>query len=142
LILKAFHIILAFLLLISTSGFMVSKHFCQGELKSIALLVQATPCHQNKAMKHCPMHAASDQNGEQESKGCCDTENDFVKAENEQLATEMEPHLIDYPVLLAVLAVLVGLEVVEEDAKTRQFLTYKPPLLVCDLPVRLQTFLC
>jgi hypothetical protein len=121
---------------------MVSKHFCRGELKSIALFVQATPCHQNKAMKHCPMHAASDQSGEQESKGCCDTENKFVKSENEQLATELVSHLTDFPVLLAVLSVLVGLEAADEDHKTRQFLTYKPPLLVCDLSVRLQTFLC
>jgi hypothetical protein len=122
---------------------MVSKHYCRGELKSVSLFVKATPCHENKKMKRCPMHSSDSDQKKDNGNGCCDTENDLFKVENDQIETAISFDLTDYPVFFAVLSIIVpGLEINDEDNKTRHFFTYKPPLLVYDLPVSLQTFLC
>lgn len=123
---------------------MMSKHYCGGELKSVALFAEAEPCHQNKQMKSCPLHGAMPEDGTAtaSSKGCCDTVTDFLKVEDEQVEASLSFDLLDYPALVAVLAVVVGWEPTVEDDKTLQYFTYQPPLLVYDLPVSLQTFLC
>lgn len=141
---KVFHIILAFLLLVSSTGLVVSKHYCGGDLKSTALFAEAAPCHQDKQMKSCPVHGTMPVSNEDAppKKGCCDTETDFVKVDDDQVEASLEFSLLDYPVLFTVLTVIVGLKPVEEDNKTRHYFTYKPPLLVCDLPLSLQAFLC
>ncbi len=41
---KASHIILSMLLLIATIGFVVSKHYCNGQLVSVTLLHEAHSC--------------------------------------------------------------------------------------------------
>ncbi|MCI5092686.1 hypothetical protein [Phaeodactylibacter sp.] len=141
---KAFHILLAVLLLISSTGLVLSKHYCNGDLKSTALFAEAAPCHQNKKLKSCPAHGTmpvSDEDAPQK-KGCCDTETDFVKVDDDQVEASLEFNLFDYPALFATLVVLAGFSPVDEDDKSRHYFTYKPPLLICDLPVRLQTFLC
>ena len=74
-------------------------------------------------------------------KNCCDTETTFVKVENEQLEVSLELDVKDYPALFATLVIIIGLVPVENDIKTTNYLTYKPPLLVYNLPVSLQTFL-
>ncbi len=45
--LRVLHIGLAFLILISSTGITVHKHYCQKELKSMALLVKSEKCEDN-----------------------------------------------------------------------------------------------
>lgn len=121
----------------------MSKHYCGGELKSTALFEKAAPCHQNKQMKHCPVHGTMTTSGEDTPRenDCCNTESELIKQDTEQVELSMEFSLSEHPAVIAVLIVLSGLDLVKVDNKSTHFQAYKPPLVVCDLPVRLQTFL-
>lgn len=138
---KVFHILLAVLVFVSSSGLVFSKHYCQGVLKNTSLFVEATPCHGATKVAICPRHAPAQEDGINK-KGCCDTQTDFLKVEDAQLSTAADFLTFDTPALLAALFFFLPFEVIAVDDKTQHHLHYKPPLIVCDLPVSLQTFLC
>jgi hypothetical protein len=140
---KVFHILLALLVFVSSSGLVFSKHYCQGELKNTSVFVEAAPCHGVSKAAKCPRHApAQEDNTGLDKKDCCDTQTDFLKVEDAQLSASADLLSLGSPALLAVLFSFLPFEVIAADTKTRHDLHYKPPLLVCDLPVSLQTFLC
>ena len=97
---------------------------------------------QQAEKRKCPHHPVTA--SQQESrKSCCDTTVDFLQLEDEQLAQNATLLNLTAPALVTSLQVALGvLAVVEEDHKTYHYRNYKPPLLVCDLPVSFQTFLC
>ena len=133
---KATHIILAVLLFISSAGFVVNKHYCQNELKSMALFHKAEPCHQDKATKSCPMHSS----GEKEKKDCCDDKTEYVKATDEQIAPSFQIDLQYAPALVAAIFVVFNIERPALDSNTLHYLSYKPPIVLNDLSVLLQVF--
>ncbi len=130
------HIILSFLVLFSSTGLLVNQHFCRSELKHTALFAPAKRCHA-QAMANCPMHAAA----QKEQKGCCDDESHFLKHKQEQVHSETE--LAKAPAAMALPAPCTAFQgsLPSIDKQTIQYLNYKPPLIVCDLSVSLQTFL-
>ena len=139
---RGLHIVLAFLVFISSSGLVLSQHFCRGELKSTAVFAEATPCHQATAKRACPHHPPA-QPTTASKKGCCDTTTDFLQMDADQLsATLLVPNLA-VPVL-GLLPAEFGLLLEEPSAAKSavHYLHYKPPLLVCDVTINLQTFLC
>lgn len=134
------HIALAVLVFISSTGLVLSRHYCRDELKSLALFAKAKSCHEADPMAHCPVHGhAMPMDDERD---CCDDEVDFLKVDDErQLSSaEWQPHL---PLALSAV-VAFGLPLEDQTAGRGPipYLHYKPPLLVRDLPVRLQTFRC
>ena len=136
---RLIHIVLAFLFFISSTGLVINKHYCQNELKNMALFVKAEGCHTMKQMS-CPMHSSpEDENPE---KGCCDDETEYVKVDEEQQIQPSEINIQVNPVLMSVLFVTLNLDWPSLDKQSIHYLNYKPPLIVCDLPVSLQTFLC
>lgn len=66
-----FHIVIALLICIFTSGIVVSKHFCSGKLVSVSF---------NKSSDHC----CSD------SCDCCDDENLFLRIDDEFYLEEFQ----------------------------------------------------
>lgn len=107
----------------------------------MAIFFEAEVCHKEKAMASCPMHSAEN-NNKKESKGCCDDETKYVKSETDQYIPSSEVEINLNPVLLSALFVKLHIELPSIDTQSPQYLNYKPPLIVCDLPIRLQTFLC
>ena len=67
------HIILSFLLLTSTIGLAVSKHYCGGEVETVSLFTDAESC--------CDMD------------GCCHNEHDFFQVKTDFAAAQ----IIDAP---------------------------------------------
>ncbi len=59
------HILVAMMVILSTTGMTISKHYCQKQLKGIAILVDAENCHET-TQKSC--HKS---NSEATPKGCC-----------------------------------------------------------------------
>lgn len=88
------------------------------------------------------MHSANSHDNEPESKNCCENETVYVKSEADQHISASVADIKLNPVLLSVLFVALQIELPSSDAQSLSYLNYKPPSLVCDLPVRLQTFLC
>ncbi len=108
----------------------------------MALFFEAKPCHQAKMMANCPLHSTGEHKGDQESKDCCDDKTTYVKSEIDQLVSTSEVEANFTPVLLNVLLVALRIEFPTIDSQSLHYLNYKPPLIVWDLPVSLQTFLC
>lgn len=119
---------------------MLNKHYCKGELKSVALFSKAEPCHSKKAVTSCPFHPPSDEE-QPEKKGCCDDESELIKLDEEVEVPQLNLDLADHPQLVAALLVTVNLLSVSSDRKTLHYLNYKPPLIVRNLFTSLQTFL-
>lgn len=139
---RLFHITLAALLLISSSGLVLSQHFCRGELKSSALFIEAASCHAQPTRKHCPHHPPAEQTAKP-IKGCCDTTVDFLQLDSEQLAADSSLPVFQTAIALCIPGMQLGnISPIDSDYQQPHYLHYKPPLLVRDFPVSLQTFLC
>ena len=80
------HLFLATLVLLGSAGATINRHFCGGELKSVALFGRAEKCHQDQAKKHCPFHPApTEEPGDKED--CCDDETELVQLDDQERTT-------------------------------------------------------
>jgi hypothetical protein len=139
---RATHIILAVLVFFSSAGLVLNKHFCQDELKSVALFSKATSCHAGKTMINCPVHGQMEMPGSSEPQGCCDDTTDYVKSETDQLIQQLSLDLESQIALLNIAIFSATIQLLPITKQSVQYLNYKPPLIICDLPVELQTFRC
>lgn len=126
---------LAFLLLLGSLSLTVNRHFCMGELKSVALFVEAEACA-HAAAPVCPMHAKTDTDN-----NCCDDEHELVEADDDR-------QLIDAPSLpltysqLSLPGLLPCKPAVHPRSRKESSLeNYRPPPLVVDAPRQYQVYL-
>lgn len=133
---KIFHIVLAFLLYLGSAGVLINRHYCREQLKASAFFLPAEKCHHGAV---CPMHASSPESGE---KGCCSDRSERVQLDVQQevVSSVDLPSLRPAPLAQAPSIFLQAK--LEADVRHPHFLHYKPPLIVYDLPVALQTFRC
>lgn len=134
------HILLASLVLLSSTGLVTHMHFCQNELENYSFFLEPDTCPKEVVKIPCPMHEGMEIEMESE-KGCCDDETHYVKLSIEQEAQSLH---IDYitDFLFAYLPNTLGLTEAEFYLKSAHYLNYKPPLITCDVQSRLQVFLC
>ncbi|MBK7478040.1 MAG: hypothetical protein IPN74_07220 [Haliscomenobacter sp.] len=94
------HVALAALLLLSSAGITLNKHFCQGELRSQALFVQPPSCHAQAAAGRpaCPFHDSAPSPKEDAENGCCDDQSIFLKQDGPQ-----QVHTFDWKLSLPAL---------------------------------------
>jgi len=118
-------ILLAALMLVGTSGFKVEKFYCGTHLQSIHIFTSSTPC-------------CSKSN---QAEGKCHTETEYVKADlNGDLPILSQK--IDQPTTsLAILEVFVQYLFNPINTTVVKYLNYKPPLMLLDIPVLIQSFL-
>lgn len=141
LIRKSLHILLAFLVWISSTGLITHLHYCKSELANISFYLLPDPCPEETVKVSCHAHM---QHKEQPApKGCCDDETDFVKINVEQAAHsfQLDPPPLE-PVSLGLLFAKQVPIIKNGDSATPHYLNYKPPLLIYELHIRLETFLC
>lgn len=137
---KSLHIILAFLLLISTSGFSISTHFCQKQLQDLQFFCQAKTCGELQSQKES-CHKTSSEQPQACKKGCCESKSDFYQLDLDQQTTSTTFKPLSIKVLTALLFTLFNIELPSADKKSSDYFNYKPPLIVCDYTAELQTFL-
>lgn len=137
---KALHIILAFLLLTSTSGFSISTHFCQSQLQDLQLFCQAKTCGELQAQKES-CHKVADDKPKACKKGCCESKSDFYQLDIDQQIASTTFKPLNIKALTAILFTLLSIELPSADKKSTDYFNYKPPLIVCDYTAELQTFL-
>jgi len=144
------------MMLVSSVGFSADFHFCQGEFKNFALFVKAKSCHEIAAMhaschggkkktKSC--HQSEEKNtkvscGGEEKDGCCTNNTELV-----QLDTDYSygGHGIENSVDVVDLLAIVPTEIKLTHSNfsyPSAYQNYKPPLLVNDLRIQFQSFLC
>lgn len=141
LLFRLFHIILAVVVFFSSTGVVLSKHYCQNELKSVAIFHKAKACHKQHAMKSCPFHPGMMIPASEADKNCCDDETSYFQDEAEWFAQPGSFHLVKILSPAQLIDYSCPAPVVWEKSSTH-YLNYKPPLIAFDRPIRFQQFLC
>ncbi len=121
------NIALALLILASTTGVTLHKHYCMGHVKNIALMHEAVSC-QNEVEMNMP-------------DDCCkDTIEEFQVEELNKTAFnfDISPDLY---LISALSYYLIDLDLESSLSTQTAFLNYKPPLIERDIPVTIQSFL-
>jgi hypothetical protein len=126
---------LAMLVLVSSSSFMVNMHFCGGHVQSVSLIEEAAqcpmevlpPCHKKMAVK---------------KSGCC--QDKHVTFEGKDFNTQVQ----DFSMLtwqainwVATLPMIMEVIQVNEALAYSNQTPYKPPIVERDIPVLVQSFL-
>ncbi|HPW64475.1 MAG TPA: hypothetical protein PLJ13_19450 [Cyclobacteriaceae bacterium] len=127
---------IALLVLVSSSSFIVNMHFCGGQVQSFSLIeeaascpmeVQLPPCHKKMAVK---------------KSGCC--EDKHVAFEGKDFNTQIQ----DFSMLtwqsinwVATLPMIMEVIQVNESLVFSNHTPYKPPIVERDIPVLVQSFL-
>lgn len=149
---RLLNIILALLIITSSTGFVINQHYCQGELKETAFMVKAKTCHDRSSVSNhsgpmanmpanCPMHQTNNPSSCEEKKDCCNDETEFVKLDIDQEISSFKLPKIYGPVMAAILVFSYQMDYLSPNLSPVPYLNYKPPLIVCDMPASLQTFL-
>lgn len=137
---NSFILFLAGLLLFGSVGLPVNRHFCGGELKSVAIFGAAEKCHKEQAKPHCPFHPAPAATEAGKQKGCCDDEHELVQVDDQQQTVADA-----LPALVAILPVFPPLRFHylaphPRPRKNTNFENYRPPPLVQDVVREFQVF--
>ena len=124
-------IILALLVLVSSTSIMVGYHICMDEVQNIALFSKADGCEKEKNLPPCHRHTNAP---------CCDDETVIHKGDD--FKATIQPHVIaPASVDLALPLVLVSEIIPAAPFARMQYYNYDPPLRSCDLTVAHQVFL-
>jgi len=128
-------------------GFVIQKHYCNNELRDVSFLFKSDTCDMLSAMKApCPMHAEhrSPQNEEQSSheNDCCKDTVEVLKPVQDLQAKIALSQLELDPVFIGIVAMVLKLVIPKKNKLSHPYQHYKPPILVYDLSLSLQTFLC
>jgi len=139
---------MAMLMLLSSTGFSIDLHYCQGQIKTFSLTGKARSCHEQVAKDHCKnkkksCHAASvnQDEVEQSQKNCCSNKTIQIDGNDEvkKISTvEISPTQIQF--ITAFVQVYL-LEYTNLNKVIIPHLNYIPPLLNKDIPVLVQSFL-
>lgn len=128
-------VMLALLVLVSSSSFMVNMHFCGGHVQSISLVNEAAPCPMEVQLPPCHKEMAV------KKSGCC--EDKHVAFEGKDFNAKVQDfsllnwQAINWVVTLPIMEVIQ----VNEALAFSNHTPYKPPIVERDIPVLVQSFL-
>ncbi len=135
---------LSVMVILASVGIMVSKHYCQGDLKNFALFVKAKQCHDistHKTKTHChPGKNTCQKSKKKEGKKCCENKTVFLETDD-FISTMASPKINPEFQLIAVAFILYNDLLFSTEKRSVKFLNYKPPLIELDIPVLVQSFL-
>lgn len=124
---KILNIFLALLLLLSTSGVTLHKHYCMGRLKNIAVFQEAESCIAKMGMER--------------AMDCCEDVKEELKVTDLNKVSfgfSLTPQLH----LLAVIAyIFIDWDLFSNVNRHFPYVNYKPPLIDPDITVLVQSFL-
>jgi len=124
-------VLLALLVLISSTSFMVGMHLCMGDVQSVAVFAKAEGCEKEQNLPPCHRHQTAP---------CCEDEV-FVHDADEFKSTTGLQIVPELSLALPQLHVLIS-EIISDVAVFRtEFISYDPPLRSYDLTVAHRTFL-
>jgi len=140
---------MAFMLLLSSTGFSIDLHYCQGDIKSFSLFGTAKSCHAKAEKSHCSKnkmtcHSAMAETGEVDDaqRKCCSNKSIEVSPDMDTqkiIAEQLTETNITF--ISAFVAVFCIGEIFDLAKLIIPHLNYIPPLLDKDIPVLIQSFL-
>lgn len=145
--LKILHLILAFNILLSSSGVMVFEHLCQMRGKKIAYFVQPKSCCQKRIQLESSCCAKTEVASAEEKLSrtpCCKDKSAFFKADpNSSIQKIIHFSAFSPAILPSVLNPLpVIVDLLPHNQKILRFYLYKPPPRSRDIPLLVRSFRC
>ena len=147
---KIFSLTMAFVMLITTTGFSLDLHFCQGHIMNASVFGKAKSCHmmakQNKS-SHCKkMDALTSDSDSTFSdtclKGCCNNKTLVIERSEINKTSPLSSTFKDYQIQFIISFTSSYLIFQELIPSTYiRFRRYKPPLPVRHIFVLFQSFL-
>ncbi len=142
------HIVTIFNVMLSTTGVVLNRHFCQDQLQRVAFFVDASSCHfETTTSFSCHQNeAAACTHGDMHEDGCCHDDSQYLHQDDSQkVPPSISEWVLTLPVLSAILAPgwLGDLWVsAVQDASLHA--RYRPPDRLCpsERPALLQVFRC
>lgn len=136
-------LIFAALILVMSSGFVINKHYCAGELQTLAINHTPESCHERPVEKEPPPCHKEIQKGvchTVPSDNCCRNESETVKTDQYTLDyTQWESNV---PVLIFHVPLLKTLLPIHESTFNKSLLAEEsPPRLPQNIRVLFQSFL-
>lgn len=139
-------LIMACLMFVTSAGFAIDMHFCQGKLKSVSFFGKAKSCHDmvDKSMENCPHHQKMMTGKEAclEDKDCCSNKTVYFQSDQDQelqksdfvISTSLQQFVLAYVAVFLSSDYTIAHEAIP-------FAHYKPPLIQKDIPIFHQSFL-
>ncbi len=138
-------VVMAILILFSSTGIVVSKHLCEGELMDVAWFTTAEPCEHSSAATtmQCPVHEGMIIHPDNQNNDCCEDTKDLVKDENPQMNVKDRIEGNNQPVVVLLVNFLININT-SFNLSSGNLLAnnlHVPPLIDQDIPVMYQSFL-
>lgn len=135
---------LAFLVFVTSAGFSIDMHFCGNHLKSFSFMGKAKNCFELAKMGNCSKHKQSETavpDCEMTKKDCCHNKTINLQADltadvpvaDGVMSMQLQTFIFSYVVAFYTDPLV--------DTATSTYKLYKPPLLLRDIPVLIQSFL-
>lgn len=125
-------VLLALLVLVSSTNFMVGVHFCSGQIQNIALFTKAEGCAKEQKLPPCHRHMKAP---------CCEDETVIHNAEDFKASPTHfninAPAAIDLEQSMVVIAEIIP----ATPAARVKYYNYDPPLRSSDFTVAYQVFI-
>lgn len=125
-------IVLALLVLVSSTSFMIGMHFCMGEVQNIAFLSKADGCEKEQQLPPCHRHTKAP---------CCEDETVIHKGDNFNTAAAHSHFIAPAPTDIEQPLVLISEIIPAAPASRTRYYNYDPPLRSWDLTLEHQVFL-
>ena len=123
---KIVHILFSVLLLITTMGYSLSKHYCGSELVDVSINIEAEPCCDDEGTSNC-----------------CENETEYIQLKVDFLSqVSFENNQItEIDILFPVVFIFSDSELNNIEIKTLKYAESPPPKIQTKLSL-LQTYLC
>jgi hypothetical protein len=132
LIAKILHITFAFLVLLSSTGVTVKKHYCQNKLENVSFLPTSGCC--KTATHHACKKSVNDC-----KKGCCSNELEYIHLDQDFQVQKIKTFALDHLQIAAVLPSIFENQSSSFLVATKYF-NYEPPPILSDFSVLFQVF--
>jgi hypothetical protein len=129
-------VILAVLVLVSSSSFTVNMHLCGGELQSVSIIEDAASCPMEVQLPPCHRNMAK-----QKSDCCQDSHLAFEGKDFNYAFKEFKDVITSGSEVSVILPYIMEVVETELVLTAADFLPYKPPIVQRDIPVLIQSFL-
>jgi hypothetical protein len=125
-------VILAILVLFSSTSFMIGMHFCMGEVQNIAFFTKADACEKERSLPPCHRHIKV---------ACC--EDKTVVHKGDDFKASLVGFKLSAPATIDIEQALILIsEIIPSAPVSRvQYYDYDPPLRSCDRTIEHQVFL-
>ncbi len=148
------NITLAFWILLSTAGITVNKHFCQKQLKSMAIFIAPQNCHQQENSCHmaavrtapkqcCSQNAATQMTCAATTDGnCCQNESELLKNDTQLISNHIQQSISPDIQVVTLFYTLKTYGFEPITSFISKPIIDDPPPLQRDIPLLVQAFLC